>query len=185
MAAIVGGLCTESLWGGYRFAMNDIKKSKNISDEAYLQSSNANARVLLNLSIFWLVLIIPGELVKDFGFACTQAHIIHAAKTGAGHNTHTEQHYGRLHVRLNICSLLRDLLSSADTLPFCQIHKVTFKHKSNLVTEMVKIQFTYTGYYGTCNVQTYVATIYCNSFSTASLAPSSIIYGYTDAHTLN
>ena len=49
--------------------MNDIKKSKNISGEAYLQSSNANARVLLNLSIFWLVFtrvfIIPGELVLD------------------------------------------------------------------------------------------------------------------------
>ena len=27
MAAIFGGLCTESLWRGYRFAMNDIKKS--------------------------------------------------------------------------------------------------------------------------------------------------------------
>ena len=52
MAAIGGGLCTEILWRGYRFAMNDIKKSKNISGEAYIQSSNANARVLLNLSIF-------------------------------------------------------------------------------------------------------------------------------------
>ena len=48
MAAIV---CTEILWRGYCFAMNDIKKSKNISGEAYIQSSNANARVLLNLSI--------------------------------------------------------------------------------------------------------------------------------------
>ena len=65
MAAIGGGLCTEILWRGYRFAMNDIKKSKNISGEAYIQSSNANARVLLNLSIFWLVFIIPGELVLD------------------------------------------------------------------------------------------------------------------------
>ena len=45
--------------------MNDIKKSKNISGEAYIQSSNANARVLLNLSIFWLVFIIPDELVLD------------------------------------------------------------------------------------------------------------------------
>ena len=61
MAAISGGLCTEILWRGYRFAMNDIKKSKNISGEAY----NANARVLLNLSIFWLVFIIPGKLVLD------------------------------------------------------------------------------------------------------------------------
>ena len=63
MAAIVGGLCTGSLWRGYRFAMNDIKKFKNISGEAYIQSSNANAYVLLNLSIFWLVFIIPGELI--------------------------------------------------------------------------------------------------------------------------
>ena len=45
--------------------MNDIKKSKNISGEAYVQPSNANADVLLNLSIFWLVFIIPGELVLD------------------------------------------------------------------------------------------------------------------------
>ena len=65
MAAIGGGLCTEILWRGYRFAMNNIKKSKNISDEACIQSSNANACVLLNLSIFWLVFIIPGELVLD------------------------------------------------------------------------------------------------------------------------
>ena len=35
MAAICGGLCTEILWRGYRFAMNDIKKFKNISGEAY------------------------------------------------------------------------------------------------------------------------------------------------------
>ena len=62
MAAIVGRLRTDSLWRGYRFAMNDIKKSKNISGEAYIQSfGNANARVLINLSIFWLVFIIPGE----------------------------------------------------------------------------------------------------------------------------
>ena len=65
MAAIVGALCTGSLWRGYRFAMNDIKKSKNISGEAYIQSFNANARVLINLSIFWLVFIIPGELASD------------------------------------------------------------------------------------------------------------------------
>ena len=57
MASIVWGLCTESLWRGYRFVMNDSKKSKNLSGEAYIQSSNANARVLLNLSIFWLVLL--------------------------------------------------------------------------------------------------------------------------------
>ena len=65
MAMIGGGLCTEILWRGYRFAMNDIKKSKNISGEAYIQSSNADAHVLLNLSIFWLVFIICGELVLD------------------------------------------------------------------------------------------------------------------------
>ena len=65
MAAIVGALCTDSLWRGYRFAMNDIKKSKNISGEAYIQSFNANARVLVNLLIFWLVFIIPSELVSD------------------------------------------------------------------------------------------------------------------------
>ena len=53
----MGGLCTDSLWRGYRFAMNNIKKSKNISGEAYIQSFDANARVLINLSIFWLVFI--------------------------------------------------------------------------------------------------------------------------------
>ena len=59
MAAIVGALCTGSLWRGYRFAMNDIKKSKNISGEAYIQSFNANARVLINLSIFgWFLLFL-------------------------------------------------------------------------------------------------------------------------------
>ena len=45
MAAIVGGFCTGSLWRDYRFAMNNIKKSKNISGEANIQSSNANASV--------------------------------------------------------------------------------------------------------------------------------------------
>ena len=39
MVVIFGGLCTDSLWRGYCFAMNDIK-SKNISGEAYIQSSN-------------------------------------------------------------------------------------------------------------------------------------------------
>ena len=39
-------LCAEILWS-HRFAMNDINKS---SGEAYIQSSNANVRVLLNLS---------------------------------------------------------------------------------------------------------------------------------------
>ena len=60
MAAIGGGLCTEILWRGYRFAMNGIKKSKNISGEAYIQSSNANALVLLNFSIFlgWFLLFL-------------------------------------------------------------------------------------------------------------------------------
>ena len=70
MAAIVGGLCTDNLWRGYRFTMNDIKKSKNISGEAYIQSFNANACVLINLSNFWLVFIIPGELVLN---ACIYA----------------------------------------------------------------------------------------------------------------
>ena len=49
LAVICGGLCTEILWRGYRFAMNHIKKSLG---EAYIQLSNANASVLLNLSIF-------------------------------------------------------------------------------------------------------------------------------------
>ena len=65
MAAIVGGLCTDSLWRGYRFAMNDIKKYKNISGEADIQSFNANAHVLINLLIFWLVFIIHGKLGSD------------------------------------------------------------------------------------------------------------------------
>ena len=63
----------DDIWGNlYRepmeITMNDIKKSKNISGEAHIQSSNANARVLLNLLIFWLVFIIfiiPGRLVLD------------------------------------------------------------------------------------------------------------------------
>ena len=42
-------------------------------------------------------------------------NIIHAAKTGAGHNTHTEQHYGGFHVRLNICVLLRNLYTAIQT----------------------------------------------------------------------
>ena len=71
MAAIWGGLCTDSLWRGlctdslwrgYRFAMNDIKKSKNISGEAYIQSFNANARVLINhWSTIWQM---PFNLTK-------------------------------------------------------------------------------------------------------------------------
>ena len=59
------GTCIEILWRGHRFAMNNIKKFKNILGEAYVQSSNANARVLLNPSIFWLVFIIPDKLVLD------------------------------------------------------------------------------------------------------------------------
>ena len=60
--AIVGGLCKDSLWRGYRFAMNDIKKSKNISGEAYIQSFNANVRVLINLSIFgWFLLFLVNQ----------------------------------------------------------------------------------------------------------------------------
>ena len=49
MAAIWVGLCTENLWRGYRFAMVDIKKSEDISGEAYIRSSNANAHVLLKV----------------------------------------------------------------------------------------------------------------------------------------
>ena len=61
MAAIVGTLYREPMG---RLVLRH-EKSKNLSGEAYIQSSNANARVLLNLSIFWLVFIIPGELVLD------------------------------------------------------------------------------------------------------------------------
>ena len=35
----------------------DIKKPENISGEACIQSSNANARVLVNLQNFWLILL--------------------------------------------------------------------------------------------------------------------------------
>ena len=59
----MGGLCTEILWRGYH--INDIKKSKNISGEAYIRSFNANARVLHNLFQFLAGYIIPGELVLD------------------------------------------------------------------------------------------------------------------------
>ena len=45
------------------------EESKNLSGEAYIQSSNVNARVLLNLSIFWLVFIIPGEVLDDCIYA--------------------------------------------------------------------------------------------------------------------
>ena len=56
MLVIGGGICTEIPWRSYRFAMNDIKKPKNISGEAYIQSSNANARVLLFFGWFLLFL---------------------------------------------------------------------------------------------------------------------------------
>ena len=42
------GLCTEILWKSYHFVTNDTKKPKDISGEAYIQSSDANMRVLLN-----------------------------------------------------------------------------------------------------------------------------------------
>ena len=42
--------CTESLWRCYRFAMNDIKKSKNLSGEAYIQSSNTNSPGIIKTS---------------------------------------------------------------------------------------------------------------------------------------
>ena len=66
MAAICGGYCTDILWRGYRFAM-----TKNISDEEYIQSSNANAHVLLNLSIL-AGFIIPDKLVLD---DCIMPHL--------------------------------------------------------------------------------------------------------------
>ena len=47
MAAIVWGLCTESLWRGLRFAMIDMKKFEDVSGEVYIQPSNSNTRVLL------------------------------------------------------------------------------------------------------------------------------------------
>ena len=48
MAAIVGGLCMEGLWRGWRFAMIGMKKLQDISDVACILSSNGiNARVLL------------------------------------------------------------------------------------------------------------------------------------------
>ena len=41
------------------------EESKNLSVEAYMQSSNTNACVLLNLSIFLAGFTISGELVLD------------------------------------------------------------------------------------------------------------------------
>ena len=43
MAVIVGGLCMEGLWRGWRFAMTGMKKLQDIySDEGYALSSNGN-----------------------------------------------------------------------------------------------------------------------------------------------
>ena len=50
MASVVWGLCTENLWRCYRFAMNDIKKSKNLSGEVYIQSSNTNSPGIIKTS---------------------------------------------------------------------------------------------------------------------------------------
>ena len=52
MAAIVGGLCMEGLWRGWRFAMIGMKKLQDISDVACILSSNGNARVLLTFKKF-------------------------------------------------------------------------------------------------------------------------------------
>ena len=42
MVAIVGGLCMEGLWRGWRFAMIGMKKLQDILDEGYALSSNGN-----------------------------------------------------------------------------------------------------------------------------------------------
>ena len=52
MAAIVGGLCMEGLWRGWRFAMIGMKKLRDISDVACILSSNGNTRVLLTFKNF-------------------------------------------------------------------------------------------------------------------------------------
>ena len=59
MAAIVGKICMEGLWGGRHFAMGGrhfamigMKKLQDISDEEYALSSNSNARVLPTLKFF-------------------------------------------------------------------------------------------------------------------------------------
>ena len=59
MAAIVGGLCMEGLWKGWRFAMIGMKKLQDISDEGYALSYNGNAHVLLTFNKnFRLVLLL-------------------------------------------------------------------------------------------------------------------------------
>ena len=109
-------------------------------------------------------------------------NIIHAAKTGAGHNTHTEQHYGGFHVRLNICNLYTaiqtrylslvwrgrfDRAARADlllrvgyarivfVLPGPQAFNVNPSVNQNLIVKWLKQR--HTDYYGTRNV-TYIAT---------------------------
>ena len=61
MAALVGGLCMEGLWRGWRFAMIGMKKLQDISDVACILSSNGkvNAGVsgqtfvyLLNIALY-------------------------------------------------------------------------------------------------------------------------------------
>ena len=57
MAAIVGGLCMEGLWRGWRFAMIGMKKLQDISDEGYALSYNGNVHVLLTFKSFsWFVI---------------------------------------------------------------------------------------------------------------------------------
>ena len=57
MAVIVGGLCMEGLWRGWRFSMIGMKKLQDISDEGYALSCNGNVRILLTFKIFWLALL--------------------------------------------------------------------------------------------------------------------------------
>ena len=57
MAAIVGGLCMEGLWRGWRFTMIGMKELQDISDVACILSSNGNVRVLLTFKIIRLVLL--------------------------------------------------------------------------------------------------------------------------------
>ena len=57
MAAIVGELCMEGLWKGWRFAMIGMKKLQDISDEGYALSCNGNVHVLLTFKNFRLVLL--------------------------------------------------------------------------------------------------------------------------------
>ena len=59
MVAIVGGLCMEGLWRGWRFTMIDRKKLQDMFGCGIytVLSSNGNACVLLTLKNLQLVLI--------------------------------------------------------------------------------------------------------------------------------